>query len=92
MKVLKFQDLGNNKSGALIIVTKDLIVFLVIHLTVHGLMLKCFHFFLTHGVIGAVVVGDHGAPSGALKYLVAPALTCEAFDGTRLDGLIRWSR
>ena len=57
----------------------------------HGHVLKCFHFFLTHGVIGAVIIGNHGALSGALKFLVASALACETFDGTRLDSLIHWS-
>ena len=88
--MLKSQDLGDNGSGAWMFVTKNLIIFIFVHLPV-CLVLKCFHFFLTNGVIGAVIIGNHGAPSGALKCLVALALTCEAFDGTCLDGLIRWS-
>ena len=90
--VLKCQDLGDNESGARIIVTEDLVIFNFIHVLVHGHKLKGFHFFLTHRVIGVVIIGDHGAPSGALKCLVASALTYEAFDGTHLDGLIRCSR
>ena len=86
--VLKCQDLGDNESGARIIVTKDLVFFIFIHLSVHGHVLKRFHFFLTHGVICAIVVGDNGTPGGALKCLVALALTCEAFDVTCLDRLI----
>ena len=87
--MLKGQDLGDNESGARIIVTKDLVIFIFIHLPVHGHVHKGFQFFFTHGVVSAVVIGDHGAPMGALKSLVALISTCEAFDGTRLDGLIR---
>ena len=65
--LLKCQDLGDNKSGARIIVTKDLIVFIFIHLLVHGHVLEGFHFFFAHGIVGAVIIGDHGAPCGALK-------------------------
>jgi hypothetical protein len=36
LMLLKCQDLGDNKSGARIIVTKDLIVFIFIHLSMHG--------------------------------------------------------
>ena len=90
--VLKCQDFGDNKSGARIIVTKDLVIFIFIHLPVHGHVHKGFQFFFTHGVVSAVVIGDHGAPMGALKSLVALISTCEAFDGTRLDGIIHWSR
>ena len=47
--MLKRQDLGDNKSGARIFVTKDLIIFiLVVHLPVHGHLLKGFHFSFTH--------------------------------------------
>ena len=67
LMLLKCQDLGYNKSGARIIVAKDLIVFIFIHLSMHGHVLKCFHFFFAHRVIGAFRVGDHGTPCGALK-------------------------
>ena len=90
--MLKCQDLGNNESGARIFVTKDLIIFIVIHLSVHGHLLKGFHFSFTHGVIGSVVVEDHGAHVCALEGLVASTSACETFDGTCLDGLIGWSR
>jgi hypothetical protein len=49
--LLKCQDLGDNKSRARIIVAKHLIVFIFIHLSMHGHMLKCFHFFFTHRVV-----------------------------------------
>ncbi len=39
-----------------------------------------------------VVVEDHGALVCALEGLVTWATTCEALDGTCLDGLIGWSR
>ena len=89
--MLKSQDLGDNKSEAQIFVTKDLIIFIVIHLPVQGHLLKGFHFSFTHGVVGSVVVEDHGALVSTLKGLVASASACEAFEGTRLDGLIGWS-
>ena len=90
--MLKSQDLGDNKSGARIFVTKDLIIFILIHLPVHGHLLKGFHFSFTHGVICTIVVEDHGAFVGTLERLVASAAACEAFEGTCLDGLIRWGR
>ena len=90
--MLKWQDLGDNKSGARIFVTKDLIIFIFVHLSVHGNLLKGFHFLFTHGVTGSVVIEDHGVLVGALEGLVASAAACEAFDGTCLDGLIGWSR
>ena len=65
--VLKCQDLGDNESGARIIVTKDLVTFIFIHALVLGHVLKRFHVFLIHGFICAIVVGDHGVSSGALK-------------------------
>ena len=48
--MLKSQNLGDNKSGARIFVTKDLIIFIFVHLPVHGHLLRGFHFFFTHGV------------------------------------------
>ena len=91
--MLKSQDLGDNKSGVRIFVTKDLIIFIVVvHLAMHGHFLKGFHFLFTHGVIGSIVVEDHGALVGTFKGLVASGATCEAFEGTCLDGLIGWSR
>ena len=80
--MLKSQDLGDNKSGARIFITKDLIIFILVHAPVHGHLLKSFHLLITHGVIGSIVVEDHGAIVGALEGLVASAATCEAFDGT----------
>src|SRR5215216_5566099 len=65
--VLKCQDLGNNESGARIFVTKDLIIFVFVHLSMHFHLLKGFHFLFTHGVISAVVIEDHGALVGTLK-------------------------
>ena len=90
--ILKSQDLGDNKRGACIFVTKDLIIFIFVHFVVHGHFLKGFHFLFTHGVIGSVVIEDHGALVCALEGLVASASACEAFDGTCLDGLIGWGR
>ena len=78
--MLKSQDLGDNKSGARILITKDLIIFILIHSPVHGHLLKGFHFLVTHGVIGAIVVEDHGALVCALEGLVASASACETFD------------
>ena len=57
----------------------------------HRDLLKSVHFSFTHRVVGAVVVEDHGPLVGALIGLVASASTCEAFEGTRLGGLIGWS-
>ena len=90
--MLKSQDLGDNKSGARIFITKDLIIFILVHAPVHGHLLKGFHLLFTHGVIGSVVVEDHGALVCALEGLVASASACETFDGTCLDGLIGWGR
>ena len=80
--MLKSRDLGDNESGARIFVTKDLIIFIVIHLPVHGHLLKGFHFSFTHGVICTIIVEDHGAFVGTLERLVASATACEAFEGT----------
>lgn len=55
---------------------------------VHGQVLKCFNFLFTHGVVGTVIIGDHGAPCGALVCLVATALASETLDGTCLGGSI----
>ena len=46
--MLKRQDLGDNKSEARILVTKDLMIFILVHLPVHGHLLKGFHFSFTH--------------------------------------------
>ena len=54
----------------------------------HGDLLKGFHFSLSHGIISAVIVEDHGALVGALIGLVASASASETLEGTRLDGLI----
>ena len=89
--MLKCQDFGDNESGARILITKDLIIFLLVHTPVHGHLLKGFHLLFTYGVIGSVVVEDHGALVCALEGLVASAAACEAFDVTCLEGLIWWS-
>ena len=90
--MLKCQDFGDKESGARILITKDLTIFIFVHAPVHVHLLKGFHFLFTHGVIGSVVVEDHGALVGTLKGLVALAAACEAFYGTCLDGLIGWGR
>ena len=90
--MLKSQDFGDNESGARILITKNLIIFIFLHASVHGHLLKGFHFSFTHGVIGSVVVEDYGALVCALEGLVASASACEAFEGTCLDGLIGWGR
>ena len=41
--MFKSQDLGDNESGARIFVTKDLIIFIFVHASVHGYLLKGFH-------------------------------------------------
>ena len=46
--MLKCQDLGDNKSGARILITKDLIVFILVHEPVHDHLLKGFHLLFTH--------------------------------------------
>jgi hypothetical protein len=78
--MLKCQDLGDNKSGARIFVAKYLIIFIFVHLPVHGHILKGFHFAFTHGVICTIVVEDHGALVGTLEGLVASAATCETLE------------
>ena len=40
--------------------SQDLIIFILVHAPVHGHLLKGFHLLITHGVIGAIVVEDHG--------------------------------
>ena len=90
--MFKSQDFGDNESGARILITKDLILFILVHAPVHDQLLKGFHFLFTHGIIGSIIVEDHGVLVGTLKGLVASATTCETLDGTCLDGLIGWSR
>ena len=46
--MLKSQDLGDNKSGARIFITKDLVIFIFIHSSMHGHLLKGFHLLFTH--------------------------------------------
>ena len=82
MLMLKSQDFGDNESGARILITKYLIIFIFVHAPVHGLLLKGFHFVFTHGVIGVVVVEDHGTLIGRFEGLVASVVACEALDGT----------
>ena len=91
LMLLKCQDLGDNKSRARIIVAKHLIIFFFIHLSMHCHVLKCFHFFFTHRVVGAVGVEDHSAACGALERLVASALASKALDVTCLVVSIRRS-
>ena len=90
--MLKCQDFGDNESGARILITKDLIIFIFVHAPVHGRLLKGFHFLFTHGVIGSIIVEDHGALVGALERLVASAAASETLEGAYLDGLIGRSR
>ena len=90
--MLKCQDFGDNESGARILITKDLIIFILIHAPVHGHLLKGFHLLFTHGVICVVVVEDHGALVRALEGLVASAAASETLEGACFDGLIGWSR
>ena len=78
--MLKSQDFGDNESGARILITKDLIIFILIHTPVHCHLIKGFHLLFTHRVIGSVVVEDHGAPVGTLKGLVASAATSETLE------------
>ena len=90
--MLKCQDFGDNESGARILITKDLIIFILVHAPVHGHLLKSFHLLITHGIISAIVVEDHGALLHALIGLVALAATSETLEGACLDGLIGWIR
>ena len=90
--MLKSQDLGDNESGARIFVTKGLMIFIFIHLPVHGHLLNGFHFSFTHGVICTIVVEDHGALVCTFEGLVASAAASETLEGACLDGLIGWSR
>ena len=90
--MLKRQDLGDNKNGARIFVTKDLIIFIFVHLPVHGHLVKGFHFSFAHGVICTIVVEDHGALVCAFEGLVASTAACKTFEGTCFDGLIGWGR
>ena len=90
--MLKSQNLGDNKSGARIFVTKDVIIFIFVHLPVHGHLLKSFHLLITHGVICAIIVEDHGALVCAFVGLVASAAASETLEGACFDGLIGWSR
>ena len=90
--MLKCQDFGDNKSGARIFVTKDLIIIVLVHLQVHSHIINGVHFSFTHGVVCTIIFEDHGLFVGTLEGLVASAAACEALDGTCLDGLISWSR
>ena len=90
--MLKCQDFGDNESGARILITKDLIIFILVHAPVHGHLLKGFHLLFTHGVICAIFVEDHGALVHALIGLVASAAASETLEGACLDGLIGRSR
>ena len=90
--MLKSQDLGDNKSGDRVLITKDLIIFILIHSPVHGHLPKGFHLLVTHGVIGSIIIEDHGALVCAFIGLVASAVASETLEGACLDGLIGWSR
>ena len=46
--MLKCQDFGDNESGARILITKDLIIFILVHAPLHGHLLNSFHFIFTH--------------------------------------------
>ena len=61
----------HNESGARILITKDLIIFILVHTPVLGHLLKGFHLFFTHGVIGSIIVEDHGTLVCAFVGLVA---------------------
>ena len=76
--MLKCQDLGDNESGARILITKDLIIFIVVHAPVDDHLLKGFHFLFTHGVIGSVVVEDHGALVGTHRMMESIQETCHS--------------
>ena len=86
--MLKSQDHGDNKRGAHIFITKDLIIFILVHATVHGHLLKSFHLLITHRVVGTIVIEDHGALVHALIGLVASAAASETLEGACLDDLI----
>ena len=90
--MLKSQDFGDNESGSRILITKDLIIFILVHSLVHGHLLKGFHLLITHGVVGTIVVEDHGALVCTLKGLVASAAASETLEGACLEGLIGQSR
>ena len=90
--MLKSQDFGDNESGARILITKDLIIFIFVHAPVHGHLLKGFHLLFTHGFIGSIIVEDHGALVCALVGLVALAAASETLERACLDGLIGRSR
>ena len=66
--------------------------FLIVHLAVHGHLLKGFHLLVTHGVIYSIIVEDHGALVCALEGLVASAAASETLEGACLDSLIGRSR
>ena len=85
--MLESQDFGDNKCGTWVFITKDLF-FVIVHLAVHGDLLKGFHFAFTHGVISSIVVEDHGSLVGALVGHVASTSASETLEGTRPDGLI----
>ena len=90
--MLKSQDFGDNESGAQILITKDMIIFILVHAPVHGHLLKGFHLLVTHGVIGSIIIEDHGALVCAFIGLVASAAASETLEGACLDGLIGRSR
>ena len=90
--MLKSQDLGDNKSRARILITKDSIIFILVHSPVHGHLLKGFHLLVTHGVIGSIIVEDHGVLVCAFTGLVASTAASETLEGACFDGLIGWSR
>ena len=90
--MLKSQDLGDNESGSQILITKDLIIFILVHAPVHGHFLKGFYLLVTRGVIGSIIIEDHGVLVGAFERLVASAAASETLEGACFDGLIGWSR
>ena len=90
--MLKSQDLGDNESRARVFMKKDLVIFIFIHSPMHGHLLKSFHLLMTHGIIGTIIVQDHGALVCAFIGLVASAAASETLEGACLDGLIGRSR
>ena len=90
--MLKSQDLGDNESGTRILIPKDLIIFILVHAPVHGHLLKGFHLLFTHGVIGSIIVEDHGALVGALIGFVSSSVASETLEGACLNCLTGRSR
>ena len=78
--LLESQNFGDNKSGARIVVAKDLQIFVFIHLAMYGHLLQSLHLVISHRVIGFVIICNHAVPSGVVKCLVATALASETLN------------